>query len=723
MRGAPVLLAAMLAPLGAAAAGAGDGARPAAAAATPAVPDFATEVLPLMTRIGCNSGGCHGASGGQAGFALSLRGHDPVADYDAIARDRGGRRVDLADSARSLLLRKPSMQVPHKGGRKLPRGGERYEIVHRWIEAGAPPSTSGRAVVRLDVEPAARPSKPGDEFALKAIAAFDDGSRRDVTSLALFSSGVESVAAVTPEGKVAVAGPGETAVLVRFLNQVASARVTVPFGEPYAPADRAGISKIDRLIEAKCAAMGIPISPPADDATFLRRVALDLIGRLPSVEETRAFFADGAPGRRERAIDRWLRSKELAVHWARWLADLARVRKETMTEAGAASLQSLLRQSIEQRRPVVGIVRKLILGEGDPALDGAAAFPLATLGPKEQMEHVTRSFLGIRLACAQCHPHPFDRWTRDDYYGAASFFARVRVEESNSTVVLENFGELTDPRTGGDARAKLPGGKAVDVSALADRREAFADWMLDREGMRVHRAMANRLWKQLFGRGIVEPVDDLRDANPASNPELLDAVATILREAPGDLVAFLAVVVRSEAYARSCETVAGNEHDLRYFSHAIPRPLSAAVALDAIADATGASLEFPDDPRAKRAVEVTDEDGGSYSLKALGTCPRDGSRDPATIPPPSVPAALHLLHGPPSAEWLLGGKGRIASMLERKLSTDDAVREMFLATLCRAPSAAEMERARAEVGPVPTRMSLGNVLWALLATTEFAFNH
>ncbi|HKD99530.1 MAG TPA: DUF1549 domain-containing protein, partial [Planctomycetota bacterium] len=549
---------------------------------------------------------------------------------------------------------------------------------------------------------------------------YADGTTQDATALALYASNDDGVATVSKSGSVRVVGAGETAILVRFLGRVAAARVRVPFAAPYAPRAADGLAEIDRLVEAKAAAMGVPLSPPASDATFLRRATLDLAGRLPTPEEIAAFAADRDPGKRHRCVDRLLASDRAVAHWTRWLSDLVRVRDETMNAEPASALHRWLRERLAERAPLDAVVRELVTARG-ATRDGPAAFAIAGAGPKEQMELVTRTFLGIRLQCAQCHQHPYDRWSRDDYFGAASYFARVR--HAGGRVSVVDYGELTDPRTGRDAAMRLPGAAAAPAAAPSDRRAAFADWMLDRDAMRFDRSIANRVWKQLLGAGLVEPVDDLRDGNPPLNPELLDALARRFRDGGRQLFPLVRAIATSDAYARDSAAQPGNERDLRYGSRALVRALPASVLLDAMADATAARVEFPSAPDAKRAVELADDDGGSYTLRVLGQCPRDGSRDPSVVPAPGVPAALHLLHGPMASSWLASPGGRVASIQKRRLAAREAVEECFLATLSRAPSPAELERARAAIGDPPTREGLEDLLWSLLASTEFAMNH
>lgn len=707
--------------LGAAAlAQAGVGAAAAPQAPLERAPDFELEVLPLLTRIGCNSGQCHGAAGGQAGFALSLRGYDPDADFDAIVRERGERRVDRGNPRASLLLRKASMEIRHKGGRKLPKDSEEYETVLRWIEAGAARHAGAPVSVQaLDVEPKFTLGAVGENVQLTVKARCSDGTVRDVTSLALYTSNDDAMAPVDRSGKITLSKAGETAVLVKLLGSIGSARVAVPFGRKREPAPAA--NPIDAAVESKLAAMGIPPSPPCDDFTFLRRASLDLAGRLPEPAEVAAFAADASAGKRAAKVDELLKSPEAVSHWTRWLADLCRVRSETMTPDGAAALHAYLRDAVARRMPLDQLVRSLVTAVGEPWARGPAAFVLAVRGPKEQMEFVTRTFLGVRFQCAQCHQHPFDRWSRSDYFGAASFFARVRIDKGR--VVTSEFGEFTDPKTGGAAKAQFPGGGAAEFATGQDRRQAFAEWMLDPASQRFDRAMANRLWQALTGRGLVEPVDDLREANPPTNPELLDLLASMLRDSGRDWLGLVATIAQSAAYERSTAAVPGNEADEVYGSRGRLRALPAAVLVDALATATGVRTEVPQAPRAARAADIPDEDGGSYTLTVLGRCPRDGTADPSRLPSPTVPAALHWLHGPYAGSALGAAGTRIAAMLARRPTVDAAIDELFAATWSRAPRDDERAAARRALGTSVDREKLEDLLWTLIASNEFTLNH
>lgn len=681
--------------------------------------DFALRILPILTRAGCNSGQCHGAAGGQGGFSLSLRGYDPEADYDAIVRERAGRRVDLDEPDRSLVLRKPSLEIPHKGGRRLREGDPARAEIEGWIAAGAPRGTleSGVKVVELDVQPPAFLGRRGETLTLRVGAKLSDGWLVDVTDLALTSSNDESVARVS-DARVEIVGPGETAILVRFASKVGFARVGAPFGEPIPWIGEA--VGIDALVERKLAAMGIAKSGPCDDATFHRRVTLDLTGRVPAADEARRFLADPSPDKRRTLVDRLLSSDACAARWARWLADLCRVREETMG-TGAAHLHAYLRDAVAARVPLDALVRSLVASTGELRGAGPAAFNLATPGPMEQMEFVTRTFLGYRLQCAQCHQHPFDRWSRQDYFGAAAFFARAR--RDGGRLVLAGFGEFNDPKTGKPALPRFPGGGTAEVAAGVDRRAVFCDWMLDRDARRFDRALVNRLWREFFGRGLVEPVDDLRDSNPASNPELLDEVARLFAEGGRDLLFLVRTIVSTRVYERSREAEPGAERDERYGSHALVRPLTAVALLDSVLTVTGAALAAPRAPAVARAVDLPDADGGHATLQAFGRCPRDGSIDPSQAPQATLPMALHWIQGSVANEWLAVPGGPVDRLVAARATPEAAVEELFFTTLGRPPRADELRTALQVLEGPSLRAALEDLLWALLATTEFSTNH
>lgn len=690
------------------------------AASAPAPLDFQRQILPILTKVGCNSGQCHGAAGGQGGFSLSLRGYDAEADYDSIVRERAGRRVDFTNPEHSLILRKPSKHLPHRGGKKLPDDSKYYEEVRRWIEAGAPfDRDPARAAVLLEVSPAESISVITPRFPLTVTVKLADGTALNVTDTVLFTSGDESVARVNPDGIVEVVGSGETAILVKFLNLVTAARVGAPFGCDVSEMNYRGASG------KKLMTMRLLASPTLVDGgerlVKYRRAYLNIAGVLPDVGDARRLHNGDIPD----FYDELLKSPAVIVRWTRWLADLLRVREESMGRDGARRAQEYLKLKLESKTPLDQIVREIITSKGTPWEKGPAAFSLATEGPAAQMEFVTKTFMGARFQCAQCHQHPFDRWSREDYFGLAAFFSRVRRE--NGKVVLTDSGDFTDPKSGKPARPRFPA-EAGSVNATypeippgVDRREIFCNWLLDKDRKQFDRVIVNRIWKELYGVGIVDPVDDFRAGNPPSNPQLLDELVKDFESQGRDLMSF---VIRCEVYNNSsADPMPGTERDFRYYSHAYIKPLSGPVLLDAVAKACGYTLKFGDRERYKNAQEIPDEDGGNVSIRSLGRCPRDGSADPSVVPPPSLATALHWINGPFAKEMIDAPGGRVEKIVNSKCSIDEATDELFLATLTRFPNDDERVKAKKSLGSKLTKENVGDLLWALLATSEFATNH
>jgi hypothetical protein len=689
-------------------------------------PDFTLRVLPILTRAGCNSGQCHGAAGGQAGFALSLRGYDPDADFDAIVHEFGGRRVDIANPERSLLLKKPSLQMGHRGGRKLPADSAHFSEVKRWIAGGAPRRAEGAvAPVAISVDPATISGRPGETSRLRTRVVLADGRLEDSTDVVLFYSGNEAVARVDATGQVTLAGPGETAILVKFLGMVAAARVAVPYGDPVAPHD--SNDPVDALIYKKLGAMGLSPAPACDDVTFLRRASLDLAGRIPSPGEVRECVAAGGHYDRAALVARLLDSKDGVSRWTRWFGDLCRIRVESMGPDGARRLNEYIYSQLERDRPLDELVVRMVVSSGAPWEPGPAAFSLATEGPAAQMEFVTRTFWGARLACAQCHQHPFDRWSREDYFGLAAFFARVRRE--NGKIILSPYGEFNDPKSGLAARPRFPAVPGAAGAVLPpivegqDRRALFAEWLVSKDADRFDRAMVNRLWRELMGSGLIEPVDDVRESNPASNEPLMNELIQQFRAGGRRLRPFLARVASTAAYGRANDGGGGGDRGGRYYARAALRPLSGAVLLDAIAAATGAKVDFPAFAAVHRAQDAYDDDGGSYTLKSLGRCPRDGSADPAYTESPGIPSALHWIHGPVAAEWLALPGGTVDRIVAKNTDARACVEELYISALSRPPRQEELATGLAVVGSPPSRQAAEDLFWALLATAEFSTNH
>jgi hypothetical protein len=552
---------------------------------------FHHEVIPILTRAGCSMGTCHGTPTGKGGFRLSLQGFAPEVDYERLTHEAGGRRANRAMPDASLILKKPLARVPHRGGQRFAPESPEHQLLRRWIAEGLkndPPEAPKLA--RLDVLPAARALvSPARSQQLVVRAHFSDGSVRDVSHLAKFSSSDEGIAQVTADGQVTGQRRGEVAILCRYEHLVASARFT--FLEPvtgFRWPRIAARNTVDEAVFAKLRLMRYPPSQLCSDAEFLRRATLDTLGRIPTTEEARAFLADRSPQKRAKLIDHLLRRPEFADFWAMKWSDLLRVREETLGSAGAQAYYAWIRQCMAEAVPLDRFARELITASGETASAPAANYYQAVSEPTNWMETTAQLFMGRRVQCAKCHNHPFDRITQDNYYALAAFFAQVKVREGSRgfggrrrrerqarmlTVDLEPSAQMVQPRTGEVMAPRFPGGGTPALAAGADRREAFAAWLTKPDNPYFAPAMANRIWFHLMGRGIVEPVDDFRDTNPSTNDPLLHALARDLVTHRYDLRHLVRVIMNSTTYQLSARPHPLSREDTAYFSYAVPRLL------------------------------------------------------------------------------------------------------------------------------------------------------
>ena len=687
--------------------------------------DFDTEVVPVLTRAGCNAGACHGAAIGRGGFRLSLLGGDPGLDYESIVHELEGRRVNLARPDRSLLLAKPTGGIEHGGGIQMPPDGPAVERLSRWIAEGA--TRSGvRRLVRLDVEPNRRVvERIGAEVPVRVVARFDDGAVEGVTRWTVLTPADPSAVAIERSGDRATATVGRAGpnlVLARFLDRVVPIELVVPMsGRPVDLGGETRRNVIDEMVLDTLATLRIPPSPPADDATFLRRARLDLTGRLPTPEEVRVFLADPAPDRRDGLVDRLLRSDEFSDYWAFRLATRLRVRSVGGDPEVARVFHGWLREQVGRGTPFDAMARALLTAEGDSHESGPANFHRVVDGARAQAEYVGRAFMGVGIGCANCHNHPLDRWTQDDYHGLAAVFARM---ERGRVVRELSRGEVTHPRTGEPAVPRIPGGPALDPDG--DPRRELADWLTDGENPYFARAAVNWLWAAMFGRGLVEPVDDMRATNPATHPELLDALAADFIAHGHDLRYTLRLIASSATYGRGGGTDA-NRGDDRFYAFAPARPLAAEVLADALADVTGVRDRYGDLPEGTRAVALADPAAPAESLDILGRCPRNASCTAPGGDGGGLPATLHRLNGPLINRKLDDPTGRLARLCSEGRSEWSIVEEFYLRALGRPPTVPERSFWLAEVGGVADADErgaiLGDIAWGLLNCREFRTNH
>jgi hypothetical protein len=718
-------------------------------ATAPRPPSFINDVEPLLTRLGCNQGACHGKGAGQNGFRLSLRGYAPELDYAWLTREFGGRRISLSVPEDSLLLRKPLGLAPHEGGQVFRENSREHQHLSAWVRAGAPgPDPKDPALRRLEVLPASRTLAPGQEQQLTVQAEFSDGSRRDVTWLVRFDSNDVGMAEVDARGLVRVRRPGETAIRAAFLDQVATVIVTSPFERALKPdLYTARNNFIDDRVFTKLAALRIEPSGLCDDATFLRRASLDTIGMLPTAEEVRAFLADQRPDRRARLIDTLLERPEFVDNWALQLGDLFQNRKERDHDVrgtkGVRAFHEWLRAQVAANRPWDELARAVLTASGKSTDNPAVGYFIVTVGEhaeadrSEVVASAAQAFLGTRIGCAQCHNHPLERYTQDDYYHFSAFFSRIKLQRQDprqgpSTLLVsapdpnqnKNAVGVVQPRTGAFLKPQPLDRSPVDIQPGEDPRLKLAAWMTDPKNEYFSGAMVNRLWRHFLGVGLVEPVDDLRASNPPSNPELWQALNREFVTHGFDLKHLMRVILNSRTYQLSAATRPGNEADNRFYSHFIVRRLQAEVLLDALGQATGVPDSFPGYPAGIRAVQLPDPTLKSYFLTLFGRSERVTACACERAGDITMPQLLHLENGESVLQKIAHPEGRLAGWLKAKKPDAILVEEMFLATLSRPPTAAETAAVNASLATADHREEFyRDLFWALLNTKEFAFNH
>jgi hypothetical protein len=692
--------------------------------------EFSREVQPVLTRAGCNSGACHGAQHGKGGFRLSLFGFDAAFDHPQIVQSAEGRRVVLSEPERSILLQKPAGVMEHTGGERFKVGSRPYEVLKRWLEDGAPgPAAREPEVKGLEVWPAARRMRPGERQQVVVRATWSDGRTEDVTSLAQFDALNDSIAAVTPEGLVTAKGVGETHVMVRFAGAARVMQVTLPYGDA-PPATFPARNFIDEKLAAKWRELGLTPSDLCTDAEFFRRLHLDAIGTLPTPEEVRAFLSDTSPEKRDRAIDRVLDRPEFVDFWALKWGDLLRVNRDLLQEKGMWSFHNWLRACLRDGKPVDALARDIVTAEGSTFTDGPANFYLASRTPADWSETTAQLFLGVRLGCARCHHHPFEKWSQDDYWAMAAFFARLGTKTSQefglfgreTVVFLRPDGEVTHPRKGGVMKPRPLGG--VESEDPSDRRGKLAEWLTAKENPFFARNVVNRFWAYTMGRGLVEPIDDLRETNPPSIPELLDALAADFVAHKYDLKHLLKTIFRSRAYQLSSQASPGNRADASNTYHAryARKRLTAEQLADAIDFATGTREKYPGLPPGTRAIQLPDTKVRSFLLDVFGRPARQVTCECERTAQPNIAQALHLLNGDFLERKIAAREGRVAGLLKAGKKSEEIIDDLYYAALARPPRGEEAASALGWLKRSPSRGAWAqDLLWVLLNRREFQF--
>jgi hypothetical protein len=695
--------------------------------------NFSPEVIPILTQAGCNQGACHGGQHGKNGFKLSLRGFDPAFDYVQIVQSAEGRRVVLADPERSVLLLKPTLTMEHGGGQRFAVNSRSYNTLKQWLEDGAPgPTPQDATVTGLEAWPAKRLMSPGDEQQIVVRAKWSDGRSSDVTSTAQFDSLNDAVATVTPAGLVTAKERGETHIMVRFGGQVAVTDVTSPYARLKRYPDVPRNSFVDDKLIAKWKDLGLTPSPLCSDEDFYRRIHLDIIGTLPSPASIKAFLADKSPDKRSRAIDQVLAHPEFVDFWTLKWGDLLRINRTQLNEKGMWSFDNWIRTAIRENKPIDEFVRDIVTAEGSTFTDGPANFYRVGNNATDWSEATSQLFLGIRLQCAKCHHHPWEKWSQDDYYGMAAFFVRLGSKNSREfglfggerITYLNSTGEINNPRTGAVVKPHPLDGSFTDDPF--DRRRKLADWITSPKNPFLARNIVNRFWGYLMGRGLVEPIDDMRATNPASSPELLDALAQDFINAKFDLKHLLKTIMNSRAYQLASTATPGNQADTGNVNctHYTIKRLSAEELADALDFATGTKEKYPGLPPGTRAIQLPDSEVRSFLLDVFGRPARKVSCECERSGQPNIAQALHLLNGDFLNRKIASTSGRIETLFKNNAPLPAIVEDLYLATVSRPPRAPEMEKALAWLKTAPTpKEGAQDLLWVLLNSREFLFNH
>ena len=705
----------------------------------PAPVSFRRDVIAAMNVGGCNAGACHGTPSGKNGFKLSLRGFDPAADFLQLTRDQFGRRTGKHDPEASLMLLKAVGRVPHEGGQRFGATSIPGELMTAWLTEGLKDDAATLpALKKIEVTPAARLLKAPSKWQQLAVLGTFGEVARDVTRLTVFSSSDPSIADVTPNGMVEFKRSGEVAILCRYLEELVAVRVT--YLEPrdgFVWPNPPETNFVDTHVFAKLKQMSIAPSGPSEDYEFVRRAYLDCVGRMPTSDEAKAFLADKDAKKREKLIDALVDMPEFADFWALKWADVLRSSRKTIQVKGSYGMQAWLRGKFLKNEPMDKIVQEIITSNGNSYANPPANYYRIAKDPTALAETTAQLFLGVRMQCAKCHNHPFERWSQDDYYGMAAWFARVRTKPeptigtkpaapaaSAEVVFTARDGEVTQPRTGKQMKPRYIGTGDADVKPGEDRRAVLAVWLTAPENAFFAKSVANRVWFHLMGKGIVDPVDDFRDSNPSCNDELLDALAKDFAKNKFDMKLLVKTIMKSRTYQLSAQPNDFNKDDGKYFSHTVTKLLTAEQLLDAICDFTAMPEKFAGLPAGTRATQLPDGEVNHPFLKAFGQPARELACECERESDGNLAQALQLINGPTVNEKVRGPNNRLGKLLAAKKTDAEILGELYYAALGRAPFDDEKQIALDHVAKrEDKRKAWEDLVWALINTREFLFRH
>lgn len=715
--------------------------------------EFENHVQPILARHGCNMGACHGALAGKGGFRLSLRGYDSATDHFNITRQDRGRRIDLLQPEASLILAKPSGLIEHKGGVRLPSDSDDYRLLAEWIAQGAPgPNASNPTLERIEVSPEQSVLAIQQSQQLYVRAHYSNGRIDDVTRWAKFTSTDEAIATVDENGKLIVLGPGEGAVAVWFSSKIASARIRVPFSTPSSAAKAVAAadgSKIDQLVQSQLLSLGLDSSPLCSDSEFLRRSSLDATGTIPTEEQVRAFLADTDPNKRAKWVDQLLTSPAYVDYWTYRWSDLLTLNSNLLRADGIKAYYQWIRSHVERNTPWDQFTREIVTARGEALENGATNFYAINQDPESMTENICQAFMGLSIGCAKCHNHPLEKWTNDQYYAMANMFARVRAKgwggevrdgDAQRTLLVLDRGDLIQPLRGKPQPPAPLDGTPLDIDSPEDRRIALADWLTSPQNPYFTRSIVNRVWAAYFGIGIVNPVDDLRASNPPSNPALMDYLCEELVASKYDLKQLMRSIMNSQTYQRSSVTTELNQADRKYFSHYYPRRLMAEVIHDAIADVTSVPTTFDKvaflggDKRATKfyakgtkAIQLFDSSVDSDFLKTFGRNQRRITCECERSDEPSIIQVLNLNNGD-TLNNKLAAAGSVVDQLLQAQPEDAAklIESAYVRCLARIPTERETNSLKKELQDATgdeKRIVVEDLLWSLMSSREFLFNH
>jgi Protein of unknown function (DUF1553)/Protein of unknown function (DUF1549) len=711
------------------------------------VPSFRNDILPVLTRTGCNSGACHGALAGKGGLKLSLRGYDAISDEFAITRQAIGRRIDSEAPTDSLLLKKAIRKLPHGGGTRFDEDSIHYRLLQTWIAAGAPSSAlTEPTLTKISIYPPAIFAKPKDKFRIIAHATYSDGTTTDATAFTKFASSEEGVATIDEEGQVTVANFGEAGLSASFGSRVATIRATVPYerkvdAEVFTQAGKP--NRIDELVLQKLQLLNIPPSGQCSDAEFLRRVYLDAAGVLPKVEELDAFLADNDPNKRAKWIDKVLEKPEFVDYWAHKWSDLLLVSSRKLPSPAMWSFYRTVRRSVADNQPWDQFARSILTASGSTLDSGGGNYFVLHKDVNDLVESTTVTFMGMSVNCCRCHNHPLEKWTQDQYWSLANHFSRVGLKNGTrpGEVIVQTLseGEAMHPRTGQPMPPTPLDGQALGLNSLKDRREYFVDWLTAKENPYFAKALVNRVWRNFLGRGLVEVEDDIRETNPSTNPELFDYLTQDVITHKYDVKHLIRTILNTRTYQRSSQALPGNAGDDRFYSRYLIRRLSAEVILDAYADISGVPTAFgvvslgPSGgtsnvsyPAGTRAMQLPDSLLVSRFLDSFGRAERAQTCACERTSDSTVGQALHLNNGKTLNDKLRDPKSLLNKMLAAKTSDQAILDQLFRVALSRKPTADEQARligilAEAKT-PAERQEALEDCFWAVLSGKEFLFN-